>query len=105
MNLILRETEDGLEFVATNNHKYMVIYECEGEIYEPKIVTASQIFNEMDMSDCYDISVRRLTLVDGAELFECHFHGKWHDAKDPLKMKIDNAATGEVYDIGYGFHH
>lgn len=105
MNLILKETEDGLEFVATNNHKYVVIYEIEGEICEPEIKTAKEIFDTMDMSDCYDISIKRLMLVDGAKLIGCRFRGTWHDLNDRLKMKIENVITGEVYDVGYGSDH
>lgn len=103
--MILKETEDGFEFVATNNHKYVVIYEIEGEICDPEVVTASQIFDKMDLSDCYDISVKRLLLADGAKLIGCRFRGTWHNGKDPLKMQIENVITGEVYDVGYGSDH
>ena len=105
MRLVVKETDDGFEFVSTNDHKYVVIYEIEGEICEPEIVDARQIFDKMDMSDCYDISIKRLLLVDGAKLIGCRFRGTHHDFKEKLKMKIENVITGEVYDVGYGSDH
>lgn len=38
-------------------NKYLVTYIIEGEICEPVIETAIQIFNKMDMDDCYDIEI------------------------------------------------
>lgn len=91
-------------------NKYLVIYEIDGEICEPSIETASDIFNKMDMSDCYDITIARLWLIDGVDITDCLFYGTWHNPKEPLRMEIKAMipATPEQlkpYDVGYGTDH
>lgn len=88
-------------------NKYLVIYEIEGEICEPAIETATQIFDKMDLSDCYDITIKRIFLIDGSKVGECRFRGTWHDPKEPLKMVIEAMypAPPLPYDIGYGTDH
>lgn len=68
-----------------------------------KIMTAPEIFNMMDMSDCYgiDICVWKINSYSEA-LSECSFLGCWHDFKDPLKMEIIWDGGREV---GYGTDH
>ena len=93
-------------------NKYLVIYEYlnEGRIAEPVIETANQIFDKMDMSDCYDIEIRRLILINGYKLTECRFLGTWHNGNDPLRMEIKAAIPAtieqmEPFDVGYGTDH
>lgn len=92
-------------------NKYLVIYEIDGELSEPVIETGNQIFGKMDMSDCYDISIRRIWLIDGIKLTECRFYGTWHNGKEPLRMEIramipaTPEQMNEAFDIGYGTDH
>ncbi len=91
-------------------NKYLVIYEIDGELSEPSIETAFAIFSKMDMSDCYDITIRRIWLIHGINLTECRFYGTWHNWNEPLRMEIRAMipATPEQFkpfDIGYGTDH
>ena len=92
-------------------NKYLVIYkDNDGELLEPVIQTACQIFDMMDMSDCHGITIERIFLLDGSKVVECRFWGTWHDPKEPLKMVIEPmiSATSEQmepYDVGYGTDH
>lgn len=91
-------------------NKYLVIYEIDGELSEPSIETASDIFQKMDMSDCYPVSIASLYLIDGINFVKCRFQGTWHNPKDPLKMQIKVVcpATKEMMeplDVGYGTDH
>lgn len=100
-------------------NKYLVTYEIEGEICEPKIETATEIFNKMDMDDCYDISILDLRLLQKPEnRFDvyypaCQFFGTWSCKNpetgkiDPLRMEIRKKFldTDIVYDVGYGTDH
>ncbi len=106
MRMIVKEMEDGgLEFVATNNHKYLVCYKVEGEVCDPVVETAKEIFDKMEWTDCYDIKIIRIVLVEEGKLIYCRFRGKYHDLKEPLKMVIENVVTGEIYDVGYAPEH
>lgn len=86
-------------------NKYLVIYNVEGEITEPQIETATEIFNHMEFFDCYDIQIARLILIKGTGLHYCRFRNVWHDTNEPLKVQIENVVTGEVYDVGYQPEH
>lgn len=92
-------------------NKYLVIYkDADGELMEPVIQTARQIFNTMDMSDCHGETIKRILLLDGSKVVECRFWGTWHDPKEPLKMMIEAMIPGtpeqmQPYDIGYGTDH
>ena len=89
-------------------NKYLVIYEdSDGELMEPVIENARQIFAIMDMSDCHGITIKRMWLIDGCKLAECRFRGTWHDPKEPLKMVIEAMYPTPPlpYDIGYGTDH
>ena len=102
--MIMSRAEDGVMFVAGKQHNYFVIYMFD-EDFSPVIETGHEIFDRMDLSDCYPIEIRQLFLIDGDQLRACKFRGTWHDGKDPLKMQIENVITGEVYDVGYGSDH
>lgn len=95
------------------NYKYLVIEyssdfedprECPDGTYS-KIMTAREIFNYMDMDDCfpYDLTLNiwRINGI-GEPLTECSFNGTWHDPSDPLKMSITG---GGIEEIGYGTDH
>ena len=92
-------------------NKYLVIYkDNDGELMEPVIQTARQIFNTMDMSDCHGETIERMLLLDGSKVVDCEFRGTWHDPKEPLKMTIEfmYPTTPEQWkplDIGYGTDH
>lgn len=98
-------------------NKYLVIYEIEGEICEPVIETAKEIFDKMDMADCYDIEIicltwlkphkdRRDFCLDLNVFPRCQFLGAWHDGNDPLKMEIRTMfGESKTLDIGYGTDH
>ena len=91
-------------------NKYLVIYKMDGELLEPTIATAKQIFDKMDMSDCYPITIARLWLIRETRLTECIFYGTWHNGKDPLRMEIKAAIPVTLeqlkpYDVGYGIDH
>lgn len=101
-----------IKFVSGNPNKYLVLYEMDGELCEPVIQTANEIFDKMDMADCYDISVHyMLGLYDKDRLPVCEFHGTWccknpETGKiDSLRMEIREKNTGEVVDVGYGTDH
>lgn len=92
-------------------NKYLVIYKNDnGELFEPVIETATEIFRTMDTADYSGISIKRIYLIHGFYISHCVFHGVWHDSKEPLKMmiKIMCPATKEQIkplDIGYGTDH
>lgn len=102
-------------------NKYLVTYEVEGKLCEPVIETATQIFNKMDMDDCYDIKIidlkwlKKYDNINDFRFFgypQCHFSGTWCCKNpstgriDPLRMEI-NVITGhcETLDVGYGTDH
>lgn len=120
MRFVLKETENGLEFVNSNNNKYLVTYEVEGEI-SVVIETATEIFSKMEMSDCYDIHILGIVWLreyDNAQDFRiygyptCVFEGTWccRNPKtgkiDPPRMQISKI-TGdcEILDVGYATEH
>ena len=94
-------------------HKYLVTMytsewidpdECpDGTV--SKIWTAREIFNYMDMDDCFpydfEIDIWRINGI-GEQLTECSFLGTWHDPSDPLKMVI---IGGGIRETGYGTDH
>lgn len=91
-------------------NKYLVIYECDGELWNPRVETADQIFGRMDLADIYNLSIKAIHLIDGVFTTRCVFYGTWHNGKDPLRMeiKIMCPMTNEQrkpLDIGYGSDH
>ena len=70
-----------------------------------KIMTAKEIFNYMDMSDCFPseviMDIWRINFV-GEALSEWSFRGCWHDPSDPLKMVLFGDGMKIV---GYGTDH
>ena len=85
--------------------EYCVIYSIDGEVCEPVINSDTEIFEKMDMSDCYPIEIVSIYYPrNGVVMEECVFHGTWHNPQKPLQMKITNVRGG-VLDIGYGTDH
>lgn len=85
--------------------KFLVKYNIEDE-YFVMIEAEREIFNRMDLNDCYDITICDLRIAEPSQyLRECSFHGIWHDGHDPLRMEIRDAYSGEVLAIGYGTDH
>lgn len=88
-------------------NRFLVVYELEGKETSPHITTANEIFDKMDMDDCYDVSVKYLYWLKEKpfKLIPCKFYGTWHRFKDPLLMEIVRTDTGETMSFGYGTDH
>lgn len=85
--------------------RFAVLYYIEGQ-WCVKIESAREIFNTMDLDDCYDISINDIRMLDEEEFCEpCEFYGSWHDPSDPLRMEIRRKRDGEVVAVGYGTDH
>lgn len=101
-------------------NKYLVTYEVEDHIFAV-IETAREIFNKMDMADCYDTRIiglkwlREYDCPGDYKLYgypECEFKGTWCCRNpetgeiDPLRMEIRMMFGEELLlDIGYGTDH
>ena len=87
-------------------YKYLVIRKWEDEEEtSAEIMTAAEIFNYMDMDDCFPcglcMDIYRINGLWEAPT-ECSFRGTWHDPSDPLKMVI---VGGGIREVGYGTDH
>lgn len=68
-----------------------------------KVMTAPEIFNMMDMADCYGLLIDVWKINGyGEALSDACFLGTWHDPSDPLKMELRWEGGRE---IGYGTDH
>ena len=101
---ISRPNDDGIVFIHGEQHKYYVVYSTDGE-YFSVIETGRQIFDRMDMDDCYDIHINRLLLINKTRLVPCEFYGTRHNWDDALRMEIRRRSNGKVLDVGYGSDH
>lgn len=82
--------------------KYLVNELVDGEEYS-KIMTPAEIFNMMDMEDCYDIKIDLWKINGyGEALTPCQFFGKW-TCGDPQRMEIRSASG--IESVGYGTEH
>lgn len=107
MSAIFKMYEDGsMRLVSTNENKYLVTFEIEGELSDTAIMTPRQIFDKMDLDDCYDISVENIYLIkkSGAPV-KVQFRGCRHRLDDPLRMSIFSMSGKTEYDYGYGTDH
>lgn len=104
-------------------NRYLVTYEIEGKLCEPQIETALQIFNRMEMDDCYDIAIRNLQWLRPYSSWDemrtelhmfptCEFYGTWCCRDEdtgkivPLRMEIRKKfGDREILDIGYAEDH
>lgn len=83
--------------------KFLVNGMTEGEEWS-KIMTAREIFEHMNMSDCYDIKMDIWKINGyGEALTECGFMGKWMFKGDPQRMEIRSDEGIEA--VGYGTEH
>ena len=84
--------------------QFLVQGVTEGEPFA-RIMSPAEIFNMMDLSDCYDIKID-LYLINkfGEELTHCKFFNTWSNPEDPLLMWIQTDA-GEVINQDYGTDH
>ena len=118
--IISKPNEDGFVFVTGEQHKYLVTYEIEGEMCEPKIQTAIEIFNAMEFDDCYNINIRHLQWLKPYKTYDeyvscvnpyptCEYYGVWCNINpetgkiDPLRVEI--RIEQEVLDVGYMKEH
>ena len=87
-------------------NEYLVFIEdSEGEF--TMIMTASEIFNRMDMDDCTGEripAIYRLRPNTKRKLQKVYFYGAWHNWKSPLLMSIHDS-KGRTLDYGYGTDH
>lgn len=121
--IISKPNEDGVVFVTGEEHKYLVTYEIEGELCEPVIETAREIFRKMKFDDCYDIKIRDLKWLKPYKTYDeyrfelnpyptCEYKGTWCNTNpetgriDPLRVEIrQKFGDGEVLDVGYQPEH
>ena len=99
-----KPNEDGVVFVTGKENKYFVIYDIEGELF-PTIETGREIFRRMEFSDCYDITIKRIWLINGERITDVKFWDVWHNSKEPLLVEIKDVVTDEVYDSAYQPEH
>lgn len=86
--------------------EYLVCIEGEDDSFW-KIMTASELFHRMDISDCTNESVLFIFLLLKYGLEKCRFYGSWcskSEPFEPLRMEIWNS-DGELLDAGYGTDH
>ena len=111
---ISKPNDDGIVFVTGEPHKYLVTYEIKGEMCEPAIKTASEVFHDMEFDDCFDIKIvdiRLLRLSEDDPYPECKYHGTWcnYDPEtgkiDSLRVEIRTKNGNEVLDVGYQPEH
>lgn len=96
----------GVKFVKREDLEKSYLVKClsDGDSWF-KVMSANEIFDMMDMSDCYDIEIHIFRIGDFYEPIEpCTFHGAWSDLDDPLKMWITDC-EGEILSVGYGTDH
>jgi len=85
--------------------KFIVKYEMEDDVLVA-VETATEIFDKMDMDDCYNIYITDIRQFDVDNFCEpCEFHGTWYYWNDPLRMEIVRKKDGEVVAVGYGTDH
>lgn len=99
----MRKKNEYLVFIRS---PHMVDDEDGCEVFH-SLMTAAELFDRMDMSDCTDEEIVELYLVrDWSEkhrLLPAEFHGCWHDWSDPLKMTIE--VEGIIAETGRGTDH
>ena len=84
---------------------YLVIEDIDGEDIS-RITTAKEIFEYMDMSDCYPYPVKMDIYALDAYGFSprtCYFYGKGTFKGDPQRMRI--MCDGKAIETGWGKEH
>ena len=121
--IMSKPNEDGIVFVTGEQHKYLVTYEIEGEMCEPEIKTAMEIFHDMEFDDCFDIKIRALKWLKPYKTYDeyryewtpyplCKYCGVWCNKDpetgeiDPLRVEIRLMFSDtEPLDVGYMQEH
>ena len=102
----MKQKNEYLVFIKSPNMLEAIDDETPCEVFH-KLMTAREIFDRMDMSDCTDEEVIEIYLVrDWSEkhrLLKAEFHGCWHNWDDPLLMEIE--VDGIITDSGHGTDH
>ena len=95
---VSKEDLDALE------RKYIVHEKCDDGMLVT-IKSAREIFDMMDMADCYPIEIELWELTEFGEApVHRRFRGTWHNLKDPLLMAITDD-DGNVLATGHGSDH
>lgn len=101
------ENKKGRMEKMENKRQYLVYLKDE-ECAWAEFLSAYDLFNKMNWSDCSGIRVTGLWLADPEDPAKgpvpCIFNGKWHNSEFPLKMTIVKK-DGTVLDEGYGTDH
>ena len=87
---------------------YLVFTKIDGESQPPELMNAKQIFDHMDMEDCFPFSYEMelyLVIGYGTPPIPCKFYGTWHDLRNPLWMEIRRLDDGSVVDGCLGTDH
>ena len=88
---------------ANGEYLYLVQGIIEDEPFA-RIMTAREIFDMEDMSDCYSLEYDLYALDGyGMALRECYVYGKWTYPGDPQRMRI--MYGGEAIETGLGTDH
>lgn len=83
-------------------HFLVVITDESGE--SPRLMTAYEILNWLDMWDCYPECGIAVWRVSGDETTRLNLYGAWHNPDEPLYMK-GCLPDGTVVFDGYGTDH
>lgn len=83
-------------------NEYLVITSIDHE-QSPSIKTAGEIIKLIEMQDCFEAEYQVFGISEGTPI-ALEIHGKWHTARDPLYIKITDAAGNIIFD-GYGEEH
>ena len=83
-------------------HFLAVITTDTGE--SPRLMTAYEILNWLDMWDCYPECGITVWRISGGETTRLNLYGAWHNPDDPLYMK-GCLPDGTVVFDGYGTDH
>lgn len=91
---------------STNQYLVFINNRMDDESFV-KLLSAYQVFDRMDMSDCSDEEIAEIYLVRPGKkrkLVKCNFNGTWHNFKEPLLMTITDK-KGRVLEYDYGTDH
>lgn len=83
--------------------KYLVCGNWDGEKYTA-LMGAYEIINRIDMNDCIGEELEIYNVEFGKEPERLTIHGAWHDAKNPLYIKVTRE-NGEIEFDGMGTDH
>lgn len=99
---------DGIEVSRELTGKYLAIATTEDGDKSVRLLTATDIINAVDMSDCYEVDFDVYNIIassEGIKLRRIVVHGCWHNFDDPLLIRATYEDTGETAFYGYGTDH